>query len=124
MTKPLAICLSENLLLVNQLVNRLQEMGYRVEVTHEGKNLVPLAIRERPFLVLMDLGYRTTDVCQLIASVRQDAQTSHIPILAFGPQRDGELQTAAHKAGANLVAVESGLLQQLPELLNQVLEIE
>jgi PleD family two-component response regulator len=124
MTKPLAICFSENLLLVNQLVNRLQEMGYRVEVTHEGKNLLPFAIREKPILVLLDLGYRTTDVCQLIASLRQEQHTKHIPILAFGPQRDEALQAAAHEAGANLVAVESGLLQQLPNLLNQVLEIE
>ena len=124
MTKPLAVCCYENLLLGNQLVNRLQDLGYRVEVANDIQNLVALAIQERPFVVLMDLGYRTADVCRAIGEFRQNEDTKHIPILAFGPQREGSWQTAAHSAGATLVAVESGLLQQLPQLLDHVLGVE
>lgn len=124
MTKPLALCFCENLLLSNQLVNRLQDLGYRVEVTNDAGSLVPSAIREKPLVILMDLAYRTAEICELIASIRRNAETHHVPILAFGPQRDGALQSAAHTAGATLVAVESGLLLQLPDLLDRVLEIE
>lgn len=124
MTKPLALCWYENLLLGNQLVNRLQDLNYRVEVANDIQNLVAQAIKERPFVVLMDLGYRTADVCRTIGEFRQNEDTKHIPILAFGPQREGSWQTEAHSAGATLVAVESGLLQQLPQLLDHVLGIE
>ena len=124
MTKPLALCYYENSLLGNQLVNRLQDLGYRVETVGDPGQVVPRASQDCPFVVLMDLGFRTEDTCRVITELKQKVETSHVPILAFGPQRDGAWQASAHTAGATLVAVDSGLLQQLPDLLDHVLRIE
>ena len=124
MTKPLALCCYENRLLGSQLVNRLQDLGYRVRVADRAHDLAAIASQEQPLLVLTDLGCGGADICCVINQLRQTGSTKHIPILAFGPQGSTELQAAAHSAGATLVAIESGLLQQLPRLLDQVLELE
>lgn len=124
MTKPLALCCSENLLLANQLVNRLQDLGYRVQVTNDPQTLVAISVQEKPFVVIADLGYRTTDVCRVITELRGNEATKHIPVLAVGPTTDASLQATAREAGASLVVVESGLLQQLPDLLNYVFDIQ
>ncbi len=124
MTKPLALCFYENLLLGNQLVNRLQDLGYRVQVADDASNLVSLALQERPFLVVTDLNCQKADICRVISELRHNDSTQHIPILAFAPTGKAPLYEAAHSSGATLVAVENGLLHQLPELLEQVLNVE
>ena len=124
MTKPLALCCYENRLLGSQLVNRLQDLGYRVRVANKAHDLAAIASQEQPLLVLTDLGCGGTDICCAINELRQCGSTKHIPILAFGPQENAGLQAAARSAGATMVAVEGGLLHQLPRLLNQVLEID
>ena len=124
MTKPLALCCYENRLLGSQLVNRLQDLGYRVRVADRAQDLAPMASQEQPFLVLTDLACHGADVCCVINELRHGESTKHIPILAFGPPGNAKMQAAAHSAGATLVAIENGLLQQLPKLLDQVLELE
>ncbi|MBI4661851.1 MAG: hypothetical protein HY735_23775 [Verrucomicrobia bacterium] len=124
MTSPLALCCFENLVVGNQLINRLQDLGYRVHVSGDARELVSLAVRQRPFLVVTDLGCQSADICRVISELRQNSKTSHLPILAFAPPDAGSLMEAAHSAGATLVVVEVGLLQQLPELLDQVLQVE
>ena len=50
--------------------------------------------------------------------------TAHIPIIAFCPFKDTKLQQAARDAGATLVAVSDGILEQLPELLEHALAVD
>ena len=46
------------------------------------------------------------------------------PVLAFTSEKNIELQKAAREAGATLIASDSVILEQLPHLLEQVLQIE
>ena len=124
MTQPLALVFYEKLMPGSQLVNRLQDMNYRVQAMNDLASLQRCAQSEGPMLVLVDLESREGDVCQVIAALKSNANTQHIPIVAFAIEEAAELQAAAQKAGAKLVVSETALLDHLPELLNQALQVE
>jgi CheY-like chemotaxis protein len=124
MTKPLALIFYEELLPGSQLVNRLQDLGYRVQTITSTSDLLPAAEKQKPMLILADLKTRSGDVAAVIGQIRNSARTSHLPILAFTGKKDRKLQESATKAGANLVAFDDAILQQLPQLLEQVLQVD
>ncbi|MEW6161344.1 MAG: hypothetical protein AB1813_28280 [Verrucomicrobiota bacterium] len=124
MTEPLAIIFYENLLPGSQLVNRLQDLGYRVQGVPEVAAILPLAEKEKPLVILTDLNTHKGDICSVIASLKRNTATSHIPVLAFAGKNQKKLHSTAMKAGASLVAQEEAILTQLPQLLDQVLQLE
>ena len=56
MTQPLALVLYEKLLPGSQLVNRLQDLNYRVQTVTEPSTLVECAEQSKPMLVFRRLG--------------------------------------------------------------------
>ncbi len=121
MTQPLALICYEKLLPGSQLVNRLQDLGYRVRALDDAWSLPGCAEREKPLVVLADLD--TAGACEAIARLKQGAATGHLPVIAFAGQDQAGMQAAARDAGATLVVSVSGLLPQLEELLDQALEV-
>lgn len=124
MTKPLALVFYDNLLPGSQLINRLQDLGYRVLSFHDGYLLEDQAEREKPLVVLTDLSSKKLDVCGAIKKLRQNPVTKHIPVLAFMAEENPDLEVRARECGATLIANSGGLLDQLPQLLAKVLEVE
>lgn len=123
MTKPAALVHYENLLAGNQLVNRLQDLGYRVVLVTDLISLVRRAEEEKPMVFVASLNSVASPVGEAIRALKFNKATTHIPVLAFTKETDREVGEAARKAGATLVAGEAGILTQLPQLLNQVLEV-
>jgi CheY-like chemotaxis protein len=123
MTQPLALVFYEKLLPGSQLVNRLQDLNYRVLAVNDLPALLTSAQTEGPMLAVMDLEAKGGDVCQAIAALRADPATEHIPIIAFASEQAMELQAAAQKAGATLVVGAAAIANYLPELLNQALQV-
>jgi PleD family two-component response regulator len=124
MTKPLALVLYENLLPGSQLVNRLHDLGYRVLTVADANTLVEQAQQTKPLVVILDLVSRDKDVCAAILALKQTAATAHVPVLAFASRKNAKLQAAAQTAGATLVASDTAILEQLPQMLDQVLMVE
>ena len=124
MTKPLALFLYEKLLPGGQLVNRLQDLGYRVQPLSDPKMLADLAQCEKPILVLADLEPERNAVCEAIAQLRDNEVTSHIPLIAFASPRNANLQAAARTAGATLVVSDNAILLHLNQLLEQALQVD
>jgi CheY-like chemotaxis protein len=125
MTQPLALVLYEKLLPGTQIVNRLQDLGYRVLTVPSPGELATLAEREKAMLVVADLAARQTQkICDGITDLRRNKSTSHIPVIAFAPEKEQKLQTAARAAGAALVVSEAAILTHLQPLLEQALTIE
>jgi CheY-like chemotaxis protein len=123
-TQPLALVLYEKLMPGSQLVNRLHDLNYRVQMLADANELAARAQSDGPMLIIADLASRSADICALIAEVRKDSVTAHIPILAFADATAEPLQTAARQAGATLVVSSSALVAHLPQLLEQVLRVE
>lgn len=124
MTKPLALLFYEKLLPGSQLLIRLQDLGYRVQTTNDVNAVPDLAKSTKPLVVFLDLHDRQGRVPVIIDSLKRHNETSHLPILAFAPERDTKLQDAARKAGAAMVVNESVLLQHLDQFMDQALHIE
>lgn len=124
MTQPLALLFYEKLLPGSQLVNRLQDLGYRVQTTNDVGALVDLARTTKPLLVFLDLRERQGRSATVIQTLRLDAETSHLPIIAFAGEKDTALQESARQAGASVVANEGVLLQHLDHLMDQALQID
>ena len=123
MTQPLALVFYEKLLPGTQVVNRLQDLKYRVLAVNDLGALLSSAQTEGPMLVVADLESKRGDVCRVIAALKADAATQHVPIIAFAGEQAKELQAAAQKAGATLVVGEAAITNYLPELLNQALQV-
>ena len=124
MKQPLALLLYEKLLPGGQLVNRLQDMGYRVQPVPGPADLLPTAEREMPMLAFIDLEPRFEAICEAISKLRGNAPTSHIPVIAFASQQNVQAHDKARKAGATLVVNESALLLHLNQFLDQALHVE
>jgi CheY-like chemotaxis protein len=124
MTKPVALIFYERLLPGSQLVNRLQDLGYRVQTVTNPSHVLTVAKKEKALFILMDLKIQSGSTAWVIQDLKKHPDTAHIPILGFGTKKEEKLQQEATKAGANLVALDDALLQQLPQLLDHLLQIE
>jgi CheY-like chemotaxis protein len=120
---PLAIVFYERLMPGSQLVNRLQDLNYRVLAVNNPALLAATARRESPLLVFVDLEARG-DLTGAIAKIRSDAATSHVPVVAFASDKKTDLLAVAQQAGANLTVGESALAGHLQTLLEQALHLD
>jgi len=124
MKQPLALLLYEKLLPGGQLVNRLQDLGYRVQPVPAPGDLVPTAEREKPLLAFVDLEPRYEKTCEAIVALRQNSATSHIPVIAFAAPQSADAQESARRAGATLVVNDAALLVHLGQFLDQALQVD
>jgi CheY-like chemotaxis protein len=113
----------ERLLPGSQLVNRLQDLNYRVLAVNNAALLAATVKREMPILLFADFQARA-DVRTAVEKIKADPGTTHIPIIAFGPDEDKELAATAKAAGANFTIGESLLSNHLEQLLDQALHLE
>jgi CheY-like chemotaxis protein len=124
MTQPLALVFYEKLLPGSQVVNRLQDLNYRVQAIADPGKLVECAEQAKPMLVLADLDSTQNSICAALARLKQNPATKHLPIIAFSREDAAELQAAAKAAGATLLVSEAAILNHLPQLLDQALQVE
>ncbi len=124
MTQPLALVLYEKLLPGSQLVNRLQDLHYRVQTLADAGQLIRCAEQAKPLLVFADLESTGNNVCAALARLKQNPATKHLPVVVFCAEKSAELQAQALAAGATLVVSESAILTQLSECLQQALQAE
>jgi CheY-like chemotaxis protein len=123
MLQPLAIVFYERLMPGSQLVNRLQDLNYRVLVVNSAVLLAATVKRETPLLLLADLDVRA-DIVGAIEKIKADPACAHLPVIVFAPDDRPELLAAAEKAGAGLTVAESALAGHLPQLLDRALQLE
>lgn len=122
MTQPLALVLYEDLMPGSQLVNRLQDLNYRVQTLSDPGQLDESAKQGGPMLVFADVAGK--EVCSAVAKLKQGRETAHIPVIAFADDQAEQLQTAAREAGANLVVTDGAVLTHLPQLIEQALHAD
>ena len=101
---------------------RLQDLGYRVQTVHHAATLQEQCERAKPLVLLAEVS-GAPESCAGIALVKKAPATSHIPVLAFSASQNQALQTAAAQSGVSLLAGPTAMLEQLPQLLDQVLEL-
>ena len=123
MSEPLALLVYEKLLPGGQLVNQLQDRGYRVQPLADPGDLTR-AIEQKPMLVFMDLEPKTDQACAAIRRLKNDPSTAHIPVIAIAPHTREELVENAREAGAKLVVYDNAILVHLDQFLEQALQLD
>lgn len=123
MLQPLAIVFYERLMPGSQLVNRLQDLNYRVLTLNQADRLAATVQRESPLLLFVDLA-TPGDVCGTIAKLKADAATAHVPVIGFAPENAPNLLTEARTAGANVTVSETAVINHLSQLLDQALHVD
>jgi CheY-like chemotaxis protein len=123
MSKPLALVYYSNLLPGSQLSGRLQDLGYRVQSAGAPAQLPDLCECEMPLVVIAELA-PAAEVCAAIARLKANPATQHIPVLGFARTHDTAAQNQARAAGVTLLAADAGIAEQLPQLLDQILQVE
>jgi len=71
MTEPLAVVFYEKLMPGSQIVNRLQDLKYRVQTTGDAASLVESAEQAKPLLVLADLESKRSDILAALTRLKQ-----------------------------------------------------
>jgi CheY-like chemotaxis protein len=123
MTQPLALVFYEKLFPGSRLVNRLQDMLYRVQTVPTSTALPSLAEQEKPLMVFVDLISNHATICPAIAELKANPATQHIPVIAFIAANAKDAESAALAAGANLVVAETAVLEQLTQIIEQALQV-
>ena len=121
---PLAIVFYEDLMPGSQLVNRLQDLQYRVQAVTDPGELVAGAGSSGPMLILVDLVSTRADICALIRQLRSNPATAHVPVIAFADDAEEALQGAARAAGATVVVADSAILTHLLQFIERALLVE
>lgn len=124
MTQPLALIFYEDLMPGSQLVNRLQDLQYRVQPLTGADDLAAAAQESGPMLVFADLVCERLDVCKAIAALRANPGTAHVPVIAFADETETALQESARLAGATLVVTDAAILTHLEQFIERALQVE
>jgi PleD family two-component response regulator len=123
MSKPLALVYYSNLMPGSQLAGRLLDLGYRVQSVSTAAHLPDACENEMPLVVIAELAPEA-DACRAIARLKANPATQHIPVLGFSRTHDAAAQTQAREAGVALLAADAGIAEQLPQLLERILQVE
>ncbi len=123
MTQPLALLWYGTLLLGGRLADKLQELGYRVEVLSSPESLVEDAQRHKPLVALMGVDSQPDRVTSAISRLSQTPATAHLPVIAVVSAHNNALQQSALAAGAKLAVPDTVILDYLENFLQQALEL-
>jgi CheY-like chemotaxis protein len=125
MTQPLALVLYQKLLPGSQLVNRLQDLGYRVQTLAEPGRLLEQAESGKPMLVVVDVSGEVERVCQEISRLKRHPATSHLPVIALtGSPENVAAREGALAAAATLAVSDTAILAHLDQFLDQALRVD
>ncbi len=119
--QPLALVLYEKLLPGTQVVNRLQDLGWRVQTLNDEAALTHIAEEHKPMIVVADLLSTCKNICNGITHLRRNPNTSHIPVIAFTAESDQKVFDNALAAGATVVVSDTAILQHLNQFIQQAL---
>jgi two-component system cell cycle response regulator DivK len=79
----------------------LEMSGYHVVEATNGIEAVEVARRERPDLILMDIGLPLMDGFAATRTIRAEADLAHVPIVAVSAHATAEYKVKAVSAGCN-----------------------
>ena len=123
MTEPLALVFYQNVIPGSQIVQRLDELSYRVHTVSDVPAFEAAAHTEKPLIVIADLAPDPEAVCASVERLKKDPRTDHLPIIVvLARECSPETRGKAVEAGANLVVSAAAALHHLPILLNQAFE--
>ena len=107
----------------DMLARRLERRGFHVSIAVDGGEGIQKARREMPDLILMDLNLPKIDGLEATATLKQDQNTSRIPVIALTAHAMVTDKENAMRAGCDDFATKpiefNGLLAKIYTLLSR-----
>lgn len=122
MVQPLAIVLSDRVVVSAQLEQKLEGLDYRVQMAESPAVLPALAAEHKPLVVFADLVKE--EALAAIRKLSQNPETAHVPVMGFAPKASDELQSRANASGVKMLVTDSAVLHHLKQLLDQALRVD
>jgi signal transduction histidine kinase len=94
----------------------LQILGHTTSLAHEGRGAIELALRDRPDIVLLDIGLPGLNGYQVCRSLRDQGLTRELIVAVTGYGRENDRQLAVD-AGFDVHLVKPVRLEKVEELL-------
>ena len=97
--RPLVMFADDDADLLRLAKMRLTTEGFDVKLCLNGENIVPMAISEKPDVILLDLKMDNTDGRYIFLSLKTDKRTTDIPVIFISANND--LENIARLYGAD-----------------------
>jgi len=121
--EPIAILVSENMVLLSRMTNDLCQSKYRVSHVGDAGELLATAREQRPMFVVLDLDLQNRDAVSVLEELKSDAELRHTLVLAFADGANESLLEEARAAGADMVTTRDAVANHLPPLVEQLLGV-
>lgn len=105
----------------DMLSRRLIKRGFRVVIAQNGQQALSLAKNIQPNLILLDLNLPIINGWQVSKSLKQNQDTSHIPIIAVSAYSLQEDKQKSFSSGCNAFNTKPVDINLLIETINKFL---
>jgi signal transduction histidine kinase len=112
----LILVVDDNIDAARSLAKMLQILGYQALLAHDGPEAVEIALRERPDVLLLDLGLPRLNGYQVCQSLRKQGLASELIVAVTGYGQDSDRKLTA-EAGFDIHLVKPVGLQTIQDLL-------
>ena len=99
----------------------LEQRGFRIIEATNGEEAIAAAVRERPRIVLMDIGLPVMDGIDATRQLRERAETRDAVIVAVTAHHEAEYRTKALDAGCNAYVTKPIDFDWLRDLIDRLL---
>jgi two-component system cell cycle response regulator DivK len=99
----------------------LEQRGFRIVEATNGEEAVAAAVRERPRIVLMDIGLPIMDGIDATRSLRERPETRDTVIVAVTAHHESEYRAKALAAGCNAYVTKPIDFDWLRDLIDRLL---
>ena len=117
MTKILLV--EDNEMNKDMLSRRLIKKGYDIVFAMDGQEAIDMAKSEKPDVILMDMGLHVKDGLQATKEIKEDSDTSNIPVIALTANAMAEHRQEALDGGCDEYETKPVRLPSLIEKINQ-----
>ena len=98
---PEILVIEDDVFIRNLLEIHLKNAGYEVRCCADPVVGIKAVIDDRPDLILLDINMPYMNGLEVLAALKADEHSSHIPVVMLTGKTDDEPWMAATKAGAN-----------------------
>jgi CheY-like chemotaxis protein len=115
----LILAIVEDLFFQKLIADCAIQEGERCLILKEEASVDEVLAREKPKLLLLDVGSSTVDIPSFIEKLKQNPNTRTLPMIVFGSSIRGDLMQDARELGADQVLPKAAFKQQLPEIIRR-----
>lgn len=99
---------------------QLQALGYEVAMATSGEEALEKVLTEAPNIIIMDLGLPGMSGIEAAAKLKENTETTKLPVLAYTAWREDQFKAKAKEAGMVAYLTKPAQYQVINEVIQRV----